>query len=105
MPLTQGNKRENLIPRSGEFFVLKSKAYEDPSVALKIPINELLDGTKTTNELRAKHSKKSFTDSETASVRQPSHRSRNYDVLTGDHRCWPSTKAWKSSRTTSTRQN
>lgn len=78
--MTQGNKRETLIPRSGEFFVLKSKAYEDPSVALKIPINELLDGTKTTKELRAKHSKKTFSEPETASLRQPSAKSRNYDV-------------------------
>jgi hypothetical protein len=38
--------------------MLKSKAYEDPSVALRIPINELLDGTKTADELKDKYGKK-----------------------------------------------
>lgn len=43
---------------------MKSKAYEDPSLALRIPIGELLDGTKTSEELKHKYSRKTLLESE-----------------------------------------
>ena len=54
---------------SGEFFVLKSKTYVDNSLALKIPLTDLLDvsvastgsktqGTKSSQELKKKYSNK-----------------------------------------------
>ena len=43
--------------------MLKSKVYEDPSLALKIPIGELLDGTKTSDELKKKYSMRNLMES------------------------------------------
>jgi dynein heavy chain len=79
--MIKGNKKEYLIPRSGEFFVLKSKEYEDPSLALRIPIGELLDGTKTHSELQKKYSKQSLAESEYYSSKGfPMRHSRLMDV-------------------------
>jgi hypothetical protein len=54
--VTKGEKQEVLVPKNGEFLVLKSKVYQDPSIALRIPIHDLLDGTKTSEELKKKFS-------------------------------------------------
>ena len=79
--MIKGNKKETLIPRSGEFFVLKSKEYDDPSLALRIPVGELLDGTKTHSDLERKYSKRSVTESELYSSKGfPMRHSRLADV-------------------------
>ena len=31
------------VPKSGEFFLMKTKNYKDNSLALKIPLTDLLD--------------------------------------------------------------
>lgn len=76
--MTKSANREAFIPKSGEFFIMKSKAYQDPSIALRIPIGELLDGTKTSEELKYKYSRKILTESEMKS--QTGSKSNTYGL-------------------------
>jgi len=41
--MIKGEKGNVMVPRSGELFLVKTKNYRDESLALKIPLHDLLD--------------------------------------------------------------